>query len=300
MSEQRSVAVDAAPERRRRPRSQDDPVTVLVQTHLRMVEQVVSALSSNWPRHLDRNELVSAGRFGLVQAAQKWDPTRDVDFAAFARPRVRGAILDLLRGLDWAPRRVRAEERQLDIAVERLTAELGRSPTLEELADATDVDADRLRRVRAESHVSTVLSLDAPMGGEGQEEATFAELLMAPRHPAERRLEDVELRNLLADAIHLLDERPRRVIVGYFLDGTTSEELAEELGVSVSRVSQLRTSALTALNEVLEAQWDHVRALEPSATARERRAHDYATAVARYRTWRQRLEEPAAPRPVRT
>lgn len=294
MSEQ-GTSIDVPRERRRRERAEADPVTVLVQSHLRMVEQVVSALSSNWPRHLDRGELVSAGRLGLVQAAQKWDSSRDVDFASFARPRVRGAILDLLRGNDWAPRRVRAEERQLDAAAERLTAELGRAPTLEELADATDVEADRLRRVRAESHLSTVLSLDAPMGGGGDdEEATFAELLMAPRHPAERRLEDVELRNLLADALQLLDDRSRRVIVGYFLEAATSEQLAAELGVSVSRISQIRTGTLATLNEVLEAQWDSVRALEPSVTAQERRAHDYATAVARYRTWRQRLEEPVA------
>jgi len=293
MSEQ-GTSTDVPRERRRRGRIEANPVTVLVQSHLRMVEQVVSALSSNWPRHLDRGELVSAGRLGLVQAAQKWDSSRDVDFASFARPRVRGAILDLLRGLDWAPRRVRAEERQLDVAAERLTAELGRAPTLEELADATDVAPDRLRRVRAESHVSTVLSLDAPMSGDGDDEATFAELLMSPRHPAERRLEDVELRNMLADALHLLDQRSRRVIVGYFLEGATSEQLADELGVSVSRISQIRTGTLSTLNDVLEAQWDSVRAHEPSLTAQERRAHDYATAVARYRTWRQRLEEPAA------
>jgi RNA polymerase sigma factor for flagellar operon FliA len=284
----------AAADRRRGARRGDDPVTSLVQDHIWLVEAIVSELAAGWPKHVDRGELAAVGRLGLVEAARRYDPHRGVTFPNFARTRVRGSVLDALRDLDWAPRRVRTAARDVATVRGELMAQLRRPPTPEELAEATGYTLEQLKRLDADAQRATVLALDAPAPGpEGGDAATLAELVLAPATGAEQRLEDLEMRALVSDALALLDERSRRVIAGYFLEGRTSAELAAELGVTESRVSQIRSSTLSRLNAVLEAQW---KPPPPSETPslRERRATDYATAVARYRGWRARLASGAA------
>lgn len=231
--------------------SQD--VQDLVAQSLPLVHSVVRSMSVNYPRHCDRDELVAAGMLGLVEAARRFDAGRGVPFERWAALRIRGAVVDAVRALDFAPRSLRANVRDRNAVCEALEAELGRTPTSAELADRMGLSLPELIAMEGRLHRSTVLSLDAPVAGTDDE--TLASVVV---HTSGDPLEELERRerdNYMHDAVALLPERMRVVIAGYFLEGRTSGELAEELGVTESRVSQLRSEALTMMREGLSAQF---------------------------------------------
>lgn len=197
----------------------------------------------NFPRHVDREELARAGALGLVEAARRYDPTRGVPFDRFAAQRIRGAILDAVRAADWAPRSVRAVARELERVAHRLASTLGRNPTPDELAGAMGVPVEEVARLQDRIHRSVVLALDHA--------ASAVELVPDTAPSPGDALEMQELRAALREAIKQLPERQRLVIIGYFLEGRTSGELARFLGVTESRVSQLRSEAVARLRELL-------------------------------------------------
>jgi RNA polymerase sigma factor FliA len=263
-----------------------------VETYLPLVEQIVVQVAVNFPRHVDRGELVRAGVLGLVEAAHRYEAGRGVPFDRFAARRIRGAILDAVRSADWAPRSVRALSRKADSAEQRLASQLGRVPTMEELAGALGTSKEDLANLRDRVFRSVVLALDYRLGDE-EEDLSLVDVLCdrTATEPSEE-LEGREMRSYLRDAVKLLPERHRLVIVGYFLEGRTSEELATFLGVTESRVSQLRSEALIMLREGIEAQYEHEAAPEVQAplTGRvARRKATYAAAIGTQSDWRSRL-----------
>jgi RNA polymerase sigma factor for flagellar operon FliA len=230
--------------------SQD--VQDLVAQSLPLVRSVVAGLAANYPRHCDRDELVAAGTLGLVEAARRFDPARGVPFERWAVLRIRGAVVDAVRALDFAPRSLRSTARDRNAVCEVLEAELGRTPTSAEVADRMGITLPELVALEGRLHRSTVLSLDAPAAD--ADDTTLASIVV---HTAGDPLEELERRerdNYVHDAIDLLPERMRAVVVGYFLEGLTSGELADQLGVTESRVSQLRSEALAMMRAGLEAQ----------------------------------------------
>jgi RNA polymerase sigma factor FliA len=232
----------------------------LVRDNLPLVHYAVAELAQRIPSHVSRNDLISAGMLGLAQAARGYDSDRGVTFERFASVRIRGALLDELRGRDWASRSVRARARGLQAAHEELTNKLGRTPSPEELATMLDVPTDTVHKLVDDVHRATVLNYDS-LVLEGDAESFIAGDDAGP----EDTILDRERKAYLMDAVHALPERLQRVVTGYFFEERSMQELADELGVSESRISQLRAEALLLLKDGINSQ------LEPDAVTVEAR-----------------------------
>jgi len=250
----------------------------LVRSHLPLVGHHVRELLSRVPAHVGRDDLVSAGMAALATAAKSYDPARGTSFSAFASVRIRGALLDELRGLDWASRSVRGRARRIDTAEQELTAALGRTPTRTELAEVLGVAVDELDAAHDDVQRAMVLSLQGFAAG-------TAEDLVTERTPGpEDLILHRERIGYLHDAIEALPERLRTVVTAYFFDERPMAEIAAELGVTESRVSQLRGEALVLLREGLNSQLDPELVTTPArpdgCVARRRAAYQAAVAGA--------------------
>jgi RNA polymerase sigma factor for flagellar operon FliA len=222
----------------------------LVRETMPLVGHLVRELVNRLPGHVSRDDLTSAGLTALVGAARAFQPERGIPFARFAATRIRGALVDELRGLDWASRSVRAKARRAEAASQELTARLGRTPSAQELADHLGVPVDEVESVSGDIQRAVVLSLQGFTAG-------TAEDLVAERAPGpEELLLRRERIGYLHDAIAALPDRLRAVVTGYFLHERPMAEIAVDLGVSESRVSQLRAEALGLLRDGLNAQLD--------------------------------------------
>ncbi len=269
--------------------SDNKQVMRLVEENLELVNHVVFQVAVHFPRHVEREELARAGALGLVEAAMRFDESKGVPFQRFAAQRIRGAILDAVRAADWAPRSVRSLARRLDGVEQRLANQLGRVPSIGEMATALGMNHEELHRLRDRLFRSVVLAFEHLVSDIGDEELTLVDVL-ADHSVAEpsAELENRELHAYLRDAIALLPERQRLVIVGYFLQEKTSQELARFLGVTESRVSQMRTEALEALKMGIEAQYR--AASEDEVVGRQgRRRAQYHEAIGSRNDWKDRV-----------
>lgn len=258
----------------------------LVRSHLPLVGHLVREMLSRLPAHVSREDLASAGMAALAGAAKGFDPSRGTPFGGFATTRIRGALLDELRGLDWASRSVRARARKVDTAKQSLTATLGRTPTQAELADSLGVAVDEIQSIDSDVAQAVVLSLQGFAAGSADD-------MVRERTPGpEELLLHREKVGYLHDAIQALPERLRLVVEGYFFDERPMLDIANELGVSESRVSQLRAEALVLLREGMNAN------LEPTLVTTTdrpdgcvaRRREAYFSQIAAQGTLRSRLE----------
>ncbi len=263
-------------------------VNARIEANLPLVKHVVFQVAVHFPRHVDREELARAGALGLVEAARRYDESRGVPFDRFAAQRIRGAILDAVRAADWAPRSVRLLARRLEATEQQLASELGRVPTVSEMATELGVGVDELAKLQDRLFRSVVLALDHETSDDGDEELTLVDVLRDRNavEPSEE-LETRELHNYLRDAVELLPERQRLVIVGYFLEAKTSQDLARFLGVTESRISQLRSEALRNLKLGIEAQYE-TSDVEVSGRVAKRQAA-YADSVGSASNWKERL-----------
>lgn len=271
---------------------QASDTTALVEANLPLVRHVVLQVAGHFPRHVDRQELARAGALGLVEAAQRFDASRGVPFDRFAARRIRGAILDAVRAVDWAPRSVRALGRELDAVEQDLANRRGAVPSPTEIAEAMGMAPSDLAAARDRVYRSVVLALEHGIAGQSEdgEDMVLGDVL-ADRTAAEpdEALEARELLGYLRDAIGLLPERHRTVVVGYFLENRTSLELAAELGVTESRISQIRSESLEMLRAGIDAQYAPSADVVVPAGRTARRRHEYATAIRGASPWRDRL-----------
>ncbi|MFN8034904.1 MAG: sigma-70 family RNA polymerase sigma factor [Acidimicrobiia bacterium] len=250
----------------------------LVREHLPLVHYAVAEMANRIPSHVSRNDLVSAAMLGLAQAARTFDPSRGIAFDRYAGTRIRGALLDELRGLDWASRSVRAQARSMHAVTETLTAKLGRAPSKAEVAQELGVEASTLDKLVDDVHRATMLNYESLVLDDSAES-----ILPSGTASPEETLVARERQAYLTDAVAALPERLRHVVVGYFFEERSMQELADELGVSESRISQLRAEALLLLKDGINSQ------LEPDQVAKEprpegrvarRKAAYYATIAA--------------------
>ncbi len=263
-----------------------------IEEHLPLVRHIVFQVAVHFPRHVDREELARAGALGLVEAAKRYDGSRGVPFQRFAAQRIRGAILDAVRAADWAPRSVRTLARSLEQTSQQLASDLGRAPSTTEMAEAMETTPDQLQRLQERIHRSVVLALDHRVADDEDEGLTLGDTVIDTRtlEPSQE-LELRELHAYLRDAVALLPERHRLVVIGYFLEGKTSADLARFLGVTESRVSQLRSEALGMLKDGINAQFpDADPAPEDDSTLVARRKATFAAAVGATSDWRDRID----------
>jgi len=268
-----------------------DEIGRLVEQHLPLVQHVLYQVAAHYPRHADREELAQAATLGMVEAAHRFDPSRGVPFERWAAVRVRGAIVDAARALDFAPRSLRAAARDVEEAHATLLHELGRQPSADELSERLCITVRELHELQGKVHRALVLSLDAPCGEEDGDPLTLADGLVEARDiDPSAQLEEREQASYLRDALALLPERLHRVVRGYFMEGRSSSDLAAELGVTESRVSQMRSEGLALMRAGLRAQFegDATPAGRESARAAHRR-EDYVAALAAHSTYAKRL-----------
>lgn len=260
-----------------------------IEANLPLVKHVVFQVAVHFPRHVDREELIRAGALGLVEAARRYDESRGVPFERFAAQRIRGAILDSVRAADWAPRSVRLLARRLEATEQQLATSLGRVPNAEEMAESLGVTRQELSKLQDRLFRSVVLALDHETSDDTDEDLTLVDILKD--RSAVEPSEELELRELhayLRDAVGLLPERQRFVIVGYFLEGKTSQDLARFLGVTESRISQLRSEALRNLKLGIEAQFEDQDEEIPVGRVARRQAA-YVDSVGAASDWKNRL-----------
>lgn len=222
----------------------------LVMEHVALVKTLAQRLVRRLPSQVEMNDLVSVGVLGLIDAAGRYKPSLGVPFDAFARRRVHGAMLDALRELDWAPRSLRRLRRDMDAAIATLRHRLGREPQEAEIADAMELSTEAYHRALDQVRsldVASLRQLDAP----APDGTSLLELCVDPGEGAVAQLERKELREHLARAIEALPERERHILALYYEQELTLAEIGEVIGVSESRVCQLRSLAVSRLRTTL-------------------------------------------------
>jgi RNA polymerase sigma factor for flagellar operon FliA len=227
-----------------------DARDTLLRENLSLVHHVARQLVRGLAGEVDLDELVSAGTMGLMGAVAAFDAARGLAFSTFAVPRIRGAILDELRRQDHVPRSVRRKTRNIASARESLTHRLGRTPETREVAAALGVDAPTLWRWMADVDGATHVPLDRGPDREGGSPAP-AEFLGSDDESADERLSREEEVAMLRDALLQLKDQERTVLSLYYFEELKAREIAEVMGVSESRISQIRSRALAQLRGLL-------------------------------------------------
>jgi RNA polymerase sigma factor FliA len=222
----------------------------LVMEHVGLVKTMAQRLAMRLPSQVEVSDLVSVGVLGLIDAAGRYKPSLGVPFDAFARRRVQGAMLDSLRDLDWAPRSLRRMRRDVDSAMANLRRKLNREPEEKEIAAELGLsvaDYEKTIEQLRTLDIGAIRSLDAPT----EDGTSRLELCVDPSEGVVTQLERKELRAHLAKAIEQLPERERQILALYFEEELTLAEIGEVIGVGESRVSQLRSLALSRLRTLL-------------------------------------------------
>jgi RNA polymerase sigma factor for flagellar operon FliA len=217
-----------------------------------LVKYVAGRVGAGLPHSVDPADLVSYGVLGLIDAIEKFDPERHVKFETYGMARIRGAILDELRAIDWVPRSVRAKARAADRAFARLEHRLHRAPTDEELARELGISADELHELFRQTSRAGMLQLDEvfPRGGSAGE-TTLGDTIPDDGEAPGARVELEETKAALAEAVARLPERERTVLTLYYYEGLNLVEIGEILGVSESRACQIHTRAVLQLRQRL-------------------------------------------------
>ncbi|MFQ5705902.1 MAG: FliA/WhiG family RNA polymerase sigma factor [bacterium] len=225
---------------------------LLVQ-YLPLVKYVAGKMMFSLPASVDYNDLISAGIMGLIGALERFNPDQGVKFETFVLPRIRGAILDELRTLDWAPRSLRSKARMVERAGSQLEKELGRAASDIEIADKLDMDIGEYDCVMRDLSMASLLSLDGGLGEEAENLTSMYDLLENTQSDNPYRvLETDEIRKLLIAAIESLNEQEKIVMALYYYEELTLREIGQVLNITESRVSQIHSKAIDGLRSLLE------------------------------------------------
>jgi len=213
-----------------------------------LVKYVAGRLSIHFKDHVEFDELVSYGIFGLIDAIDKFRYEKGVKFETYASLRIRGAIIDGIRKLDWIPRTLRDKNKQLDTVFNELSLALGRDPTEAELAEKLNVSVDEARQLVRKASLMSVTSLDEYLE---QNQDTLAGDPHSQVESPEAQHEKNEIKKILTEAVDGLSEKERLVISLYYFEELTLKEISKIMGVSESRISQIHTKALSRLQNKL-------------------------------------------------
>jgi RNA polymerase sigma factor for flagellar operon FliA len=221
----------------------------LILQYAPLVKYVASRVATGLPASVDQADLVSYGMFGLIDALQKFEPLRGNKFETYAIPRIRGAIIDELRAMDWVPRSVRFKQREIEKALTDLESMLKRQPTERELAERLGMSMHELHEVITQISFVSVLALDetVSVGADRGEKVSLVDTLADKGFDPSTGVESQETRGLLAAAINELSEREKIVVTLYYFEGLTLAEIGDILGVTESRVCQIHTKAVGVL-----------------------------------------------------
>lgn len=214
----------------------------LIERYLPLVKLVASRLAISLPQYVDKDDLISNGFFGLLDAIEKYDPSRGIKFETYAVVRIRGSMLDAIREQDWVPTSVRQKAKQYEQTVARLENQLGRSATDEETAAALGVTCNELYALINQLNASTIIPLE-----EFTKTETSSNHIMNPSD----HIEAEEVKQALSKAIDKLPEKEKLVVSLYYHDGLTLKEISLILKLSEARISQLHTKSIFRLRGAL-------------------------------------------------
>lgn len=225
-----------------------------------LVKYVAGRMASGLPAHVDEADLISYGLGGLISAIQRFDLSREIKFETYAITRIKGAIIDELRSIDWVPRSVRARAREIERANSKLEHKLHRAPTDEEMAGEIGLTVKEFQDSLLQISNSSVAALDElwTVSDSSGDQVSLLDTLQDPDAPDPAQLIDAtELKDRIADAIARLPEREKLVVGLYYYENLTLREIGEVLGVTESRVSQLHTKAVLRLRSRLQGEGLH-------------------------------------------
>ncbi|MFN0088812.1 MAG: RNA polymerase sigma factor WhiG [Acidimicrobiales bacterium] len=214
-----------------------------------LVKYVASRLAVGLPHNVELADLLSYGIFGLIDAIQKFDPAMGNKFETYAMQRIKGAILDELRNIDWVPRSVRSKARAVEKAMAKLEASLGRSPTDPELADELGMSENQLQTVLGQISFLGLVALDEMLSvaGDRGESLTLGDTIADTGDGPVGLFETEEMKQILSEAINGMSDREKLVLVLYYFEGFTLAQIGEVIGVTESRVCQIHTKSVIQL-----------------------------------------------------
>lgn len=239
----------------RPPKAQNAVRDRLILEHLPLVKAIAVRVHENLPVHVDLDDLVHAGILGLFDAAEKYQPDKNVAFSSYAKHRIKGAILDSLRQLDWASRDLRRRHKQVEAITRELSAELQRNPTEAEMAEKMGVDVERWRQMMTDLQCAGLISISGRRPDQ--------EDLPLPDYPAKADTQPDaicargQMKSVLWGAMKKLPERYQKVVVLYYSKDLTMREIGGVLGINESRVSQIHKSALAKMACALQSSGIH-------------------------------------------
>src|SRR5712692_10982200 len=220
-----------------------------------LVKFVAGRVAAGLPQNIEQADLVSYGIFGLIDAIDKFDPGRGYKFETYAISRIKGAIIDELRSIDWVPRSIRAKARTIERAYSKLENELRRSPDDKEVAAELDMNEEELNHVLSQVSFTGLVALDELLGRQQQAEgggsATVGDTIADRAYDPVEAFETDEMKHLLADASNRMPDRERLVLTLYYYEGLTLAEIGSLLGVTESRVCQIHTKSILQLRSRL-------------------------------------------------
>ena len=229
----------------------------LVVAYSPLVKYVAGRMASGLPAHVEEADLISYGLVGLISAIERFELAREIKFETYALPRIKGAIIDELRSLDWVPRSVRARAKEIERANVKLEGRLQRAPTDEEMAAELEMTMDEFNDALVQISNSTIAALDElwSISDTSGDQVSLLDTLQDPAADDPAQLVDAsELKDRVADAIARLPEREKLVIALYYYENLTLREIGEVLGVTESRISQLHTKAVLRLRSRLQSE----------------------------------------------
>lgn len=220
-----------------------------------LVKYVAGRVAVGLPQNVEQSDLVSYGMFGLIDAIEKFDLERGYKFETYAISRIKGAILDELRSIDWVPRSVRAKARNLEKSFSKLEARLHRAPTDDELATEMRISVDQLQTLMGQVSFVGIVALDEMLSSSGDrgETLTLGDTIADGGDGPVGQYEIEEMRSLLAESINRMNEREKMVLTLYYYEGLTLSEIGDVLGVTESRVCQIHTKAVLQLRSRMTA-----------------------------------------------
>ncbi len=259
----------------------------LVRLHVDLVGQMVNRVSFRFPRHVDREELWNAGALGLVEASRRYDPDMGIPFPRYAAVRIRGAIIDATRTRDWVSRSVRRGLREMEEAKMMFAKAEGRIPDRAELAGLLGISEDDVAARQAQASSALLLYLDHTGERDDlgiKDQLEDADEAVRPEDALRRR----ELVGALRESVRELPGVHGDVVRRYYLGGELLQEIADDLGVTEARVSQIRSEGLAALRLHFASLYDGVPEVPENAPGKRAR-NAYAASLATQSTWRSRL-----------
>ncbi len=227
-----------------------------------LIKYIASRIAIRLPPHIDLNDLINAGVIGLIDAIEKFDESKQIKFKTYAEFRIRGAILDELRSMDWVPRSVRQKARKVEDAYARLEYSLGRPASDEEVAFEMKVDIDTFHKLLSETASVSLLSLDDL----GEDDADLSKrnlleyILQDEKEWPSHKIRYAEVREIVAKGIQSLPEKERMVISLYYYDELTMKEIGHVLKFTESRVSQIHTKAVLRLRSKMQKLFKEIKA----------------------------------------